>query len=198
MCYCQLNNVAIISWRAQVSFSWDVIIVPIFVIDSCLSCYPFSFGLCVICPSNYGLWLTFGIFKLSYRTWFDIMAIEPMVSCTLSDFSYLYPYKHDVQFISTPSWFVGDSFLSMLLVFVNIFRCQHNFHITWCSCGVRITQQMSHGLLTFMGHLSPSPVSCGLFCRSLLDLFDIVLYVILCHFSLWCHAKKVCDRQFQR
>jgi len=53
------------------------------------------------------------------------MAIEPMVSCTLSDVSYIYPHKHDVQFISTPSWFVWGSFLSMLLVFVNIFRGQH-------------------------------------------------------------------------
>lgn len=43
------------------------------------------------------------------------MAIEPMVSCTVSDVSYIYPHKLDVQFISTPSWFVWGSFLSMFV-----------------------------------------------------------------------------------
>lgn len=57
----------------------------------------------------------------SYITWFDKMAMEPMVYCTLSDCSYLFRHKYDVSFISTTSWLVGCSFLSMVLVFVNIY-----------------------------------------------------------------------------
>ena len=117
----------------------------------------------------------------SYEIWFDTMGTEPMVSCTLVECSYLYPHKDDVRFTFTPSCFVkrGGSFLSMLLVFIYIDCRQHDFHITWCLSPVTVTQQMPQGLLTFMGHMSPSLVSCGLFSRPLLDLFDIVVYDLL-------------------
>jgi hypothetical protein len=99
------------------SFYWDylMMVIPLLCtklcvcfVDRCLSFWPFSFGHYLVCPSIYGFWLPFGIFKLFLNIYIFISIFFQ------SKFSYqyffyraivhIYHYCHSLVGINTELW----------------------------------------------------------------------------------------------
>ena len=118
----------------------------------------------------------------SYEIWFDTMGTEPMVSCTLVECSYLYPHKDDVRFTFTPSCFgkQGGGVIFIYVTCIYLYRLpptRFPYHMMFESCNSNTTD--ATGTAYIYGAHESIPGFMWIVSRSLLDLFDIVVYDLL-------------------